>query len=81
MSGGKIPMTALAVYSGQVCLGHILPRGRSGVEAFDADDRSLGIFPDQKSAADAVSQKIPARAGSAAGRTPAITGTKGGPKS
>jgi hypothetical protein len=82
MSSSKIPMSALAVYSGQVCLGHILPHGKSGVEAFDVDDRSLGIFPDQKSAADAVSQKteIPAQAGSAVGRIPAITGTKGGPK-
>jgi hypothetical protein len=49
-------MRALAVFDGQRCLGHLLPRGRMGVEAFDADDRSLGIFPDQKSAADAVSE-------------------------
>jgi hypothetical protein len=70
MSGSKIPMSALAVYSGQVCLGHILPRGKSGVEAFDADDRSLGIFSDQKSAADAVSQNS-CKTGSVAGRSPA----------
>jgi hypothetical protein len=44
----------LSIYAGQRCLGHLLPRGRQGVEAFDADDRSLGIFPDQKSAADAI---------------------------
>jgi hypothetical protein len=45
----------LAVYSGQVCLGFLLPR-RDGVEAYDADDCLLGTFPDQKSAADAVSE-------------------------
>jgi hypothetical protein len=83
MSGGRIPMSALAVYSGQVCLGHILPRGKSGVEAFDADDRSLGMFPDQKSAADAVSQKteIPAQAGPAPDDLRQQRGPKGGPKS
>jgi hypothetical protein len=47
----------LALYDGQRCLGHLLPRGKLGVEAYDADDRSLGLFPDQKTAADAVSQK------------------------
>jgi hypothetical protein len=45
---------ALAVYDGQTCLGFLLPRGKTGVEAFDADDRSLGTFPDLKSAADAI---------------------------
>jgi hypothetical protein len=29
-------------------------RGKSGVEAFDADTRSLGLYPNQKAAADAV---------------------------
>jgi len=43
-----------AVYAGRVCIGFLLPR-RDGVEAYDADDRLLGTFPDQKSAADAIS--------------------------
>jgi hypothetical protein len=46
----------LAIYDGQVCLGFLLPRGREGVAVYDADDRLLGIFPDQKSAANAVSK-------------------------
>jgi hypothetical protein len=46
----------LAVYDGQSCIGHLLPRGPQGVEAFDACDRSLGIFIDQRSAADAISR-------------------------
>jgi hypothetical protein len=45
----------LAVYDGQVCLGFLLPRGKAGVEAFDADDRFLGVFLTQKEAADAIS--------------------------
>jgi hypothetical protein len=34
-----------------------LLRGKAGVEAFDADDRSLGVFPDMKTAAAAVSAR------------------------
>ena len=49
------PMIALSVYDGSRCIGFMMPRGRQGVEAFDADDRSLGFFADQKSAADAIS--------------------------
>jgi len=44
-----------AVYDGQRCLGHLLLRGKQGIEAFDADDHSLGIYQTQRAAADAVS--------------------------
>jgi hypothetical protein len=47
-------MQASSVYSGQHCIGHLLPRGKAGVEAFDADDHSLGTFPTQKAAADVI---------------------------
>jgi hypothetical protein len=40
----------LAVYGGRACLG----RGKAGFEAFDADNRSLGIFPSQREAAAAI---------------------------
>ena len=43
-----------ALYDGQTCLDHLLSRGKAGTEAFDYNDRSLGIFPDLKSAANAV---------------------------
>ena len=49
-----LPMQAIAVYVGQVCLGHILSRGKTGIEAFDFADRSLGVFSTQKLAADVV---------------------------
>jgi hypothetical protein len=46
----------LSVYAGQTCLGHLLPRGRLGIEAYNRDDVSLGLFPNQKAAADAVAK-------------------------
>jgi hypothetical protein len=46
-----------AVYDGQRCIGHVLSRGKLGVEAFDAGDVSLGIFPNMKAAANAVSER------------------------
>jgi hypothetical protein len=46
----------LAVYDGQTCIGHLLARGRSGVEVFGADDESLGVYPTQKEAMQAVTE-------------------------
>jgi hypothetical protein len=46
--------TMQAIYAGQRCLGFLWPRGRGAIEAFDADDLSLGIFNSQAAAADAV---------------------------
>jgi hypothetical protein len=34
----------------------MIKRGKLGIEAFDAEDRSLGIFPNMDSAADAISK-------------------------
>jgi hypothetical protein len=44
----------VSVYSGQTCIGFLLSRGCTGVEAFDASDRSLGLFPTQAEAAAAL---------------------------
>ena len=38
------PLHWLSVYDGQHCIGHVLSRGKLGIEAFDAHDRSLGIY-------------------------------------
>jgi hypothetical protein len=43
------------VYDGRECLGFILARGKLGFEAFTSDERSLGLFPTQREAADAIS--------------------------
>jgi hypothetical protein len=44
----------LSVYSGQRCLGFILPRGKLGYEAFDDADMSLGVYPSQRDATNAL---------------------------
>jgi hypothetical protein len=54
------PCECLSVYVpgaggvGTRCVGFLMLRGKSGVEAFDADTRPLGFYPNQKAAADAV---------------------------
>jgi hypothetical protein len=37
--------------------GHLLLRGKRGIEAFDAANHSLGAYPDLKTAAAAISAK------------------------
>jgi hypothetical protein len=37
-------------------LGHLLPRGRLGFEAFDSDDQSIGVYSNHRLAADALTQ-------------------------
>jgi hypothetical protein len=46
--------TLLSVYDGRECAGFLLRRPRRGVEAFDRDENSLGIFPSEREAANAV---------------------------
>lgn len=52
----------LSVFDGQTCLGHLVLRGKVGVEAFNSNDESLGIFSNQKAAADAISEAVTLRA-------------------
>jgi hypothetical protein len=55
MSGPRAYATAMrSVYDGSRCLGFILPRGKAGFQAFDYGDFSLGFFPTQQGAADAI---------------------------
>jgi hypothetical protein len=49
---GASPMAY--VYDGREALGHVIARGKAGFEAFDADDKSVGLFPSQREAANAV---------------------------
>jgi hypothetical protein len=44
----------VSVYDGTACLGHVLGRGKAGFEAFDPNDKSLGVFPTQRQAANAL---------------------------
>jgi len=34
----------LAVYSGRQCVGHLMRRGRAGIEAYNVGGASLGMF-------------------------------------
>jgi hypothetical protein len=55
----------LSIYNGHHCLGFVLARGQVGFEAFDRDERSLGIFPAQETAIDVIHAEIAPRAGAA----------------
>ena len=48
-----------SVYDDQSRLGVILARGRSGFEAYAADDHSLGLFPSPRKAAAAITMTRP----------------------
>jgi hypothetical protein len=48
----------LAVYDGQQCRGFILARGRSGYEAFDRFEHSLGLYQSQAAAANAIESEV-----------------------
>jgi hypothetical protein len=52
MNSRSPPM--VSVYDGQQCIGHVISRGKLGFELFDADDKSLGLFPSQEEAAAAL---------------------------
>jgi hypothetical protein len=54
MSAPKPAAPIAYVYDGQQCLGHVLARGKTGYEGFDRDDKSVGIFPTTKQAANAL---------------------------
>jgi hypothetical protein len=53
VSSPKTAPTMVSVFDGQQCLGHVIARGNL-YEAFDRDDRSLGIFKTQSEAARAL---------------------------
>jgi hypothetical protein len=50
----------VSVYSGKSCRGFVLNRGPAGFEAFDGDQRSLGLLPTEREAAAAVLERRPA---------------------
>jgi hypothetical protein len=51
----RVAISPLAyVYDGRVSLGFVVSRGRAGFEAFDREERSLGLFPTAPTAANAV---------------------------
>jgi hypothetical protein len=55
MTASSKPAPLVSVYDGQQCIGFILARGRSGFEAFTADEKSLGTYTSQRDAAEVIS--------------------------
>jgi hypothetical protein len=53
----------VSIYDGRECLGFVLSRGPRGFEAFTANEKSLGLYPNQRDAANAVSTGIPSDEG------------------
>jgi hypothetical protein len=49
-----------SIYDGRICVGHILGRGRSGFEAFTAQDESLGLFASQQDAINELNKNLAA---------------------
>ena len=49
----------MSILHGRVCVGHLLNCGPAGWELFDADDKSLGIFPTQHDAVNALDREQP----------------------
>jgi hypothetical protein len=48
----------LTVTSGRITLGFLLRRGHDAVEAFDAREKSLGIYSNEREAADAIADAV-----------------------
>lgn len=46
--------TLLSVYDGQQCCRFLIRRPRRGAEALDREERSLGLFPSEVEAGNAV---------------------------
>jgi len=44
----------VSIYSGRECLGWVLSRGCKGFEAFDCHEQTLGLFSNQRDAANAI---------------------------
>jgi hypothetical protein len=53
------PSPLSSVYDGRICRGFVIARGKLGIEAFDCDERSLGVYPTQRAAADAIMESAP----------------------
>jgi len=53
----------LSIYDGQEFAGYLLPIGKAGFHAYDANDHLIGVYPSLKSASAAISAKKESRDG------------------
>jgi hypothetical protein len=59
MSARKSSESPLSyVYDGQRCIAFVCSRGKLGFEAFDSEERSLGVYGTQREAAAAIMQGV-----------------------
>jgi hypothetical protein len=49
--------TMLSIYDGQTCIGFVIERGKQGVELFDREQKSLGLFRTQSDDNAAISER------------------------
>ena len=56
-STNKPPM--ICVYRGRDCAGFVVARGPKGYEAFDHEERPIGLFADEHAAAAAILNQKP----------------------
>jgi len=54
MSTAAPSAAMVSVYDGRSCIGFIFARGKLGLEAFTADERSVGTFATKRDAANAL---------------------------
>ena len=54
MSTPKTITPMVSVYDGRICRGFVIARGKRGFEVFDCDERSIGVYPTQREAANAI---------------------------
>jgi hypothetical protein len=59
MTARSATTPTVSFYDGRACLGFILARGRAGFEAFDSEERSLGVYGTQREAAAAIMRGSP----------------------
>jgi len=48
------PPSVVSVYDGRECVGFVFARGKTGYEAFNRDERSVGVFKTQREAVGAI---------------------------
>jgi len=51
-----VPSSCVSVYAGQICVGHVISRGKTGYEAINRDDKPIGLFSSLDEAASALGQ-------------------------
>jgi hypothetical protein len=60
MTAAKPTGPMVSVYNSRTCIGFVICRGPAGHEAYDAEQRSLGLFATEREAVAATLERRPA---------------------